>query len=207
MRQTHHDVSTEHPGRDWPLAALALAGLGVSLYLTAMKLAGGSVLFCRAGSPCAVVQGSRYATFLGVPTAAWGAALYALVAVLALAGLTRPRWMTAFVLAVAAVSFSAYLTYLELFDIGAVCPYCVLAALIAAGVFAIVLWHVPRSRRGRPRVRPGRVIAIGAATAFFTIGGAVQVFVSASPEASAGYREGLARHLASSGAVMYGAYW
>lgn len=207
MRQTHHDVSIERPRRDWTLAALAISGLTVSMYLTAVKLAGTGAFFCEAGSPCATVQASRYATFLGAPTAAWGVLVYAIVLTLALAGLTRGRWMTAFVLAVSAVSFSVYLTYLEIFDIKAVCPYCVGSLVIALALAGVVVAHVPRSKSGRARVPRGRAIAAGVATALVTVVGAMAVFAGSSTEASAPYREALARHLASSGAVMYGAYW
>ncbi len=52
------------------------------------------------------MQSSRYAAFLGAPTAAWGALLYALVVGLALGGFTVRRWLAVFAMVAAAVAFS-----------------------------------------------------------------------------------------------------
>jgi uncharacterized membrane protein len=185
----------------------ALAGLGVLVagYLTATKLAGGTALLCRGVAGCEVVQQSRYATFLGVPTAAWGALLYAAVGGLALAGLTPRRWLAAFLLAVSAVSFSAYLTYLELFVIGAVCWYCVVSAGVAGGLFGALLGRRPAG--GWRWTRPARVWALAATTGAGTLAGGALVFALAAPWADAAYAEALARHLERSGAVFYGAFW
>src|SRR6266540_5012676 len=72
----------EAPGTDWLVVALSAAGLLVSGYLTWLKLAGRGAVFCVAGSGCDLVQASRYAVFLGVPTALWGAALYTAIGIL-----------------------------------------------------------------------------------------------------------------------------
>lgn len=193
------------PRREWPVVVLAAIGLALGGYLTWTKLSGGSALLCTAGSGCGVVQGSRYGTFLGLPTAAWGAGLYAAVGGLALSGLTPRRWLLAFLLAVAGVSFSAYLTYLELFVIEAVCGYCVVSAAVAAGLFGLLLGRRPAGPRRL--VRPGRLAAWGGLTAVATVALGVGVFALATPRAAAAYQEALARHLAGSGAVMYGAFW
>jgi glutaredoxin len=72
------------------VAALAVAGLVVSGYLAWLKWSGAPAVFCTVGTGCDIVQSSRYATFLGVPTASErpvaiatlgvGAALVAIVA-------------------------------------------------------------------------------------------------------------------------------
>ncbi len=204
---------SETPRRDWPVAALSAAGLAVAGYLGVAKIAGDSAIFCAAGSGCDVVQASRYAVFLGLPTALWGAGLYALIGTLALLGFTRQRWLTAFLLAVAVASFSAYLTYLELFVIRAVCGYCVASAVIAAALFGLLLWkrpdvhHQKDSRGRRSPVRPARVAALGIVTAVATVVLGAGIYAWESPQQAAGYADGLARHLAGSGAIMYGAYW
>jgi uncharacterized membrane protein len=193
------------PGRDWRVAAVAAIGLGVGAYLTVTRLAGGTALFCTDRGGCEVVQASRYAVFLGVPTAAWGAGLYALVGGLALAGLGPGRWLLAFVLTVVAVAFSAYLTYLEIAVIGALCGYCVVSAAVAAGLFGLVLGRRPA---GRWRwLRPARLAALGSATALITVAAGIGGFAATAPRAEASYQEALARHLQASGAIMYGAFW
>ncbi|MBI2216892.1 MAG: vitamin K epoxide reductase family protein [Candidatus Rokubacteria bacterium] len=193
--------------RDWPVTAIAAAGLLVSAYLTATKLTGATAAFCEAGSGCDVVQASRYATFLGVPTAAWGIGLYAIVVALALAGFTVKRWQIAFVLGVVAVSFSAYLAYLQLVVLQAICAWCVLDALIAVALLGALIWRRPLPTGRRSPNRPARIGVIGGVTAVLTIAFAIGAYVGDGPASSGSHRESLARHLASTGAVFYGAYW
>lgn len=192
--------------RDWPVALLAAAGVIVAGYLAGMKLAGGRALFCTAGSGCDIVQASRYAVFLGLPTGAWGAGLYAAIGALAILGLSAKRWLAAFLLAVAGASFSAYLTYLELFVIGAVCAYCLVSAGIAVGLFGLLLGRRPAATGRRSPVRATRVSTLGALTAVATVVIGAAVFATGSPR-DAAYQEAVARHLDKIGAVMYGAFW
>jgi uncharacterized membrane protein len=195
------------PGSDWPVAAVATAGLIVSVYLAWTKWTGGAALFCESGSGCDVVQASRYAMFLGVPTASWGTLLYLLVIGLALAGLTPRRWSGAYALAVVAVAFSAYLTYVSLRVLRVACPYCLTDAGIAVALLAVLLVRRPAATGKRAPTRPRRVAALGAALAVATVVFAAGVFVADTPSAASAHQESLARHLASSGAVFYGAYW
>src|SRR6266542_4661992 len=44
---------------DWIVVALALLGVGVAGYLTALKLGGNQAFLCRDGSGCDIVQASR----------------------------------------------------------------------------------------------------------------------------------------------------
>jgi uncharacterized membrane protein len=193
--------------RDGPVAVIAAAGLAVSAYLTAVKLAGSTALLCETGSGCDVVQASRYALFLGIPTAAWGVALYALVVGLALAGLTAGRWLAAFVLGVVAVAFSAYLAWLQLLVLRAICPWCVLDAAIAVVLLAALLWRRPEARGRRSPIRAGRLAWLGPAVFVATLAAGIGVHVAEPPSAAPGYREALARHLTATGAVFYGAHW
>ena len=126
---------------------------------------------------------------------------------LALAGLSPGRWLAAFLLAVAGASFSAYLTYLELFVIGAVCWYCVVSAGIAGALFGVLLGRRPAPSRHRSPARPARVVALGSLTAVATTAFAALVYALGAPHEAVAYQEALARHLGQSGAVMYGAFW
>jgi uncharacterized membrane protein len=195
------------PRRDWLLVACAVAGVLVSGYLAVTKLTGGHAAFCTTGTSCDIIQSSRYAMFLGIPTAAWGAALYAVVLGLALSGLSGARFTIVFALASAAVAFSAYMTYLALALVRAACPWCLLDAVVAVAVFAVTLWHRPIARGRRASTRPVRLAAIGIASAVVTVVFAAGVFVAGSPTTGSRYQEDLARHLASTGAIFYGAYW
>ncbi|MBI4587313.1 MAG: vitamin K epoxide reductase family protein [Candidatus Rokubacteria bacterium] len=207
MGRLHRREAPELPRRDGWVAALAAAGLAVAGYLAVTKWSGGSALFCIAGSGCDVVQASRYAIFLGLPTALWGALLYALIGGLALRGLSPRRWLAAFLLAVAGVSFSAYLTYLELFVLRAICGYCLVSAGVAVVLLGVLLLRRPPATGRRSPVRPTRVAALGSATAMATVILGAAVFATPVPQQAAAYQEALARHLRASGAVMYGAYW
>lgn len=191
---------------DWIVAGLAAVGLVVALYLAWTKWSGSSALFCTAGSGCDVVQASRYSMFLGLPVGAWGAFLYAVLAGLALAGLSEGRWLIAFLVSVAGVSFSAYLTFIELFVLNAVCFYCVTSAVIMLAVFVTLLLRRPPATRRKSPLRPARVATAGVLVAIATIVFGAGVYATPTAPASA-YQEALARHLATSGAVMYGAYW
>ena len=121
-------------------ALLSLVGLFVSLYLTLYHYGVIGTLSCSVGS-CETVQTSRYAMLMGVPVAAWGVASYVVMLALAMASDTD-RWADsrAPLMLLAAVSgwgllFSAYLTYLELFVIHAICQWCVISAILVTGVF------------------------------------------------------------------------
>ncbi|HET8577844.1 MAG TPA: vitamin K epoxide reductase family protein [Methylomirabilota bacterium] len=197
----------EGPRRDWLIAAVAAVGLAVSAYLTVTKLTRASALFCTAGSGCDVIQASPYALFLGVPTALWGALLYAAIGILAALGLSDRAWLRAFLLSVAGVAFSAYLTFLSVFVIRAVCAYCLASAAAAVALFGLLLARRPASGGRRSPTRPARVATLGALVAMGTVLVGAFIFAGNAPEESAAYREALARHLSTSGAIFYGAYW
>ena len=57
------------------VAALALAGIFISTYLTLYKLGLIGELNCSIGS-CETVNTSRWSIFLGLPVAAWGLLFY-----------------------------------------------------------------------------------------------------------------------------------
>jgi uncharacterized membrane protein len=192
--------------RDWPVAALAGAGLLVSASLAIAKWAAATPLLCQAGGGCDIVQASRYSTMLGLPTAAWGALLYAALLALALTGLPPRRWVWAFALAVLGVTFSLYLTVVQVAVIRALCPWCLLDAGIAVALLAVLLVRRPVGGRRSP-TRPARLAWIGGATAVATVVLALGIFVAEPPGGSRSYQEALARHLAASGAIFYGAYW
>jgi uncharacterized membrane protein len=128
------------------LAALvALFGFFVSVYLVLYKAGMIGTLACGTGG-CETVQLSKWATFIGVPVAAWGAGFYALVFVLLFAAI-QERWagsrrlsLALLALTTVGVLFSAWLTYLELYVIHAICRWCVVSAVLAVALFALAAW-------------------------------------------------------------------
>ena len=126
------------------VAALALAGIFVALYLLLYKLGMIGALSCAVGS-CEIVNTSKWATFLGLPVAGWGVGFYIGLFVLAMASTreeyAESRTISAVLLAVATtgVVFSGWLTYLELFEIHAICQWCVVSAIIVTVIFFVTI--------------------------------------------------------------------
>jgi uncharacterized membrane protein len=135
------------------VAMLALAGIFVALYLLLYKMGVIGNLSCSVGS-CETVNLSKWATFLGAPVAAWGVGFYVVMFGLALASL-QDRYADSLgmskVLALVSgtgVAFSAWLTFLELFVIHAICQWCVVSAIIVTLIFVFALLDL-RERSSR----------------------------------------------------------
>ena len=135
------------------MAVVSLLGIFVSLYLTLYKLGKIGTLACGTGG-CETVQLSRWGDFLGLPVAAWGAGFYLLVLALSLAGLqerfaeSRGLGLALLLVTTWGVLFTAWLTYLELFVIDAICRWCVGSAVLVAVLFALALLDWRDLRRG-----------------------------------------------------------
>jgi uncharacterized membrane protein len=192
---------------DRPVAAVAAAAAVIALYLTVTNLFAATALFCERGGGCDVEQSSRWATFFGLPTAAWGMALYAGVVALAMAGFTARRWLGAFVLAVIAVAFSGYLTWIELGVLRAVCFYCLVVAAAAVALLVLLLARRPHAVTRRAWGSPLRLAALAVVTAAAIVVFSAAAFRVDTTFMASSTQEGLARHLASSGALFYGGFW
>ena len=133
------------------VAALALAGIFISLYLTLYKLGVIGELTCSIGS-CETVNTSKWATFLHLPVAAWGLLFYSEVFVISLLG-TMPRFENEPLVSILLVAdagigvlFSAWLTYLELAVIHAICIWCVTSAAIVMTILVVSIADLSESR-------------------------------------------------------------
>lgn len=112
-------------------------GIGVAGYLTYVHYAGISPQ-CVVGHGCERVQASHWAKLAGVPVAVLGLAGY--VAILAsLLVRTELGRLAGACVALVGLGFSVYLTYLELFEIKAICPWCVTSALLMATLTALTV--------------------------------------------------------------------
>ena len=134
------------------IAGLAGAGLLISIYLTAVKLSGGTPV-CGPFAGCDTVNSSIYSQFMGVPVAIFGAVGSAAVLFGALAWWRngwRPGLLLAYVVGLASLPAVAYLTYLELFVIGAVCVWCV-----AYAATVVLAWLVSLRAMSRRAGAPG----------------------------------------------------
>ena len=124
--------------------AVGLAGLGIAAYLTIVHYAGGQPV-CAIAHGCAIVQKSSYSNLAGVPVALLGLLGYvAILAALARDG-ERGRTAAAF-LSLAGFGFSAWLTYVEVAKLDAICIWCVASAVcmtLLAGLSTVRLMAAP----------------------------------------------------------------
>ena len=110
-------------------AILALIGLGIAGYLTWVHYFQLEPL-CLTGG-CEQVQTSSYSELLGMPVALLGVVGYLLI----LASLFVPGdtgRLPGLVISFVGLGYSLYLTYLELFQIHAICQWCVASAVTIA---------------------------------------------------------------------------
>ncbi len=122
--------------------ALAVCGIGVSAYLLYTRWSG-TQLYCTGLHSCTTVQSSPYADVAGVPVALLGLLFYCAAlggVVLSARSIEPGAWLVGtFALALSAMLYSAYLTYLELRVINAVCVWCVVSAGLVAAIVAALL--------------------------------------------------------------------
>jgi uncharacterized membrane protein len=110
-------------------AVLALVGIAIAGYLTYVHYADLKPFCVGGGGGCEKVQTSKWADLGGIPVAVLGLAGY--VAILLTLALPEElgRSAAAF-LALVGLGFSAWLTFVELAKIHAVCQWCVASAVV-----------------------------------------------------------------------------
>lgn len=121
-----------------PLLAVLLAGVLVAAYLSLTRLIGEPAA-CGPSHGCESVAQSAYSVVLGFLPVAYvgfaGSLVLVLLAAVWWRQADRRALLAAYGLLLLATLFAAYLTYLELFVIEAICPWCVsYAASIVAGL-------------------------------------------------------------------------
>ncbi|MBA3450885.1 MAG: vitamin K epoxide reductase family protein [Chloroflexia bacterium] len=126
---------------------IALAGVVLSGYLAWTHFDAGA-LVCGLGD-CHTVQASEFATVGPVPVALLGLGMYATVVVCNFAARLWPSTefaalSIAFAAALGGTVFAAYLTWLEVAVIGAICQWCVVSAVLTSllAIFAgLAVWR------------------------------------------------------------------
>ena len=113
---------------------LAVLGLLDSIYLGWVKYTGAYAL-CGPIGNCESVNSSQYSEIFGIPIALLGAGAYAVMMVLLLMENRGQVWaefgpMIVFGMSLIGVLYSIYLTYIEVAILKAICPYCVISAII-----------------------------------------------------------------------------
>lgn len=142
---------SEPAWRYWTQAGLAVLGLLVSLYLTWIKVSGGSA-YCAGVGDCDTVQSSIYSEMSGLPIALFGAGFYAIVLILTMVRRRVTRQQAEYallgqlMLVLAGTLYSGYLTYIELYVLEAICPYCVVSAIIVTLLLALSAFDLIRNK-------------------------------------------------------------
>jgi uncharacterized membrane protein len=138
---------------------LALAGLGVSIYLTIAHFTESALIGCSESGlvNCTKVTTSPQSYVFGIPVAVLGLAFYVAAVVLMSPWAWRSNRREIYLIRLASlvigIGFVLYLLYAELFIIGSICLYCtsvhaITFVLFGLTVFAAAAWGIPERRRG-----------------------------------------------------------
>jgi uncharacterized membrane protein len=128
------------------LLALAVLGGLISAYLTWTHFAGLTPICTGSGEGCQTVQSSRYASISGIPVALLGLIAYGGL-ILSTVLWRETGIYLGFLISLVGTLFSAYLTYLEIFVIGALCQWCLAsAAIMVAALVCATLAALPLLR-------------------------------------------------------------
>ncbi len=127
--------------RQRAIGLLAALGSIDALYLTWIKVSDAKAA-CASLGDCEAVNTSIYSEIIGVPVAMLGLAMYVLIVVLVWLEARRPElteWvqLAVFGLALVGLIFSGWLTYVEIEILQAICPYCVISAVLIGAIFAL----------------------------------------------------------------------
>ena len=131
------------------LFGLSLLGVFDAGFLWWMYASPSRPMVCT-GNGCDVVRASSFAHFWGIPTPAFGVAMYAALALLVFVGpLSGERWgkrLTYGIAAITAAGFlvSLFLSGIEAFVLHHWCEWCVASAVIVTIMFALALVELRR---------------------------------------------------------------
>ncbi|NIM94382.1 MAG: vitamin K epoxide reductase [Anaerolineales bacterium] len=125
----------------WVSVIAAFIGLLDSIYLTWIKLANATAS-CSGIGDCESVNNSSYSEVAGIPVALIGAGAYLVILVLLLVEARFPERSelvrySVFGFSLIGTLYSAYLTYVEVAILNAICPFCVLSALLITFLFVV----------------------------------------------------------------------
>jgi uncharacterized membrane protein len=117
-------------------AFLATLGIGVATYITIADAGGGAPACVAGGHGCATVAESSYSHIAGVNVSVFGIVGYVLLLATAFFATDLARF-AGFALALGGFGFSIYLTYLEIYEIEAICQWCVASAVLMTILFVV----------------------------------------------------------------------
>ncbi|TVR22790.1 MAG: vitamin K epoxide reductase family protein [Anaerolineaceae bacterium] len=134
------------------IVVVLLAALAVSGYLSYLKLFPAVAPACPADATfdCNTVLNSRFSVVAGVPIAYLGfftnvVLLGLLIAERVVRSFTQYAPLAVFFVALFAFIYSVYLVYVQAFEIGAYCPWCLAHEALIALIFGAAIWRLRTS--------------------------------------------------------------
>ena len=124
------------------LVILTIIGLGVSIYMTIYKLTDNNAM-CLGSGDCSAVNASRYSEVNGIPVAVVGVIGYAAILTLlyrerrGLGFINENGTLLVFGLALTGFLFTAWLIYVEIALIKALCPFCITSQIAMTLIFIL----------------------------------------------------------------------
>lgn len=123
---------------------LAILGFLDALYLLIIKLTNNKGLCLEGIGDCWTVNLSKYSEIAGVPISILGMGAYLAVIVLLFLETKGSFWknnspILIFGLMLAGTLYSAYLTYIEIYVLKAICPFCVISALTTLSLLGVAI--------------------------------------------------------------------
>jgi uncharacterized membrane protein len=123
----------------WVTLGLAFLGVLDATYLLVYKLTNNPAM-CLGSGGCHDVNFSPYSEIGGIPVSVFGIVAYLVIGVILI---MEPRFKIAqengslaiFGISLVGVAFTVYLTWLEIYVIHAICPFCVVSAVIITLIF------------------------------------------------------------------------
>jgi uncharacterized membrane protein len=130
----------------WAIIVSSALGVIDATYLLIYKLTGNNSM-CLGNGGCHNVNFSTYSEIAKIPVSALGLAAYIAIIVIVL---VEPQMkfvkengpLAVFGISLGGVAFSAYLTWIELYIIHSVCPFCVASAVIITLIFILAIMRM-----------------------------------------------------------------
>jgi len=127
----------------WSSIILAILGAADAIYLLIYKLTGNNQM-CLGNGGCHDVNFSPFSEIYGIPVSVFGiSAFLAILCILVLEKRLKLAEkhgpLVIFGICLGGVVFTAYLTYLEVYIIHAICPFCVASAVLITLLFILAI--------------------------------------------------------------------
>jgi uncharacterized membrane protein len=150
MNNPKKEMDSQMTARNLRIGTFLIAAIGFldALYLSWVKVAH-TELFCGGSSNCSTVNSSRYAEIYGIPIAFLGLGAFIVILVLIWLEERNDSWKALFPLVIFGMSligtlYSIYLTYIEIAVIKAICPYCVISAVMMLFLLVVSILRLAR---------------------------------------------------------------